>query len=113
MIRRADVRRYLLLSIVSLLVLLLIMLFSSPIKNIIFALPFFAVLFVFLLSLGHLLTYLRRGEVTPKSRSWIVIISVFAVLLLMFKSAQSLSWVDAVILVLVVLGLLFYTSRRV
>ena len=32
--------------------------------------------------------------------------------LLMFRSAQSLSWVDGIILVLIGFGLAFYISRR-
>jgi hypothetical protein len=30
----------------------------------------------------------------------------------MFRSAQSLNWVDAVILLLIAFGLVFYISRR-
>lgn len=96
----------------SFLAIWLIVLLTSPIKNIAFAVPFFAALFVFLVSVAHLFLYLRWGEVSPRARSRILIISIFIVLLTMFKSAQSLNWIDALILLLVLGGLLFYSSSR-
>jgi peptidoglycan/LPS O-acetylase OafA/YrhL len=104
------------LSLISLLLSLLVLAalvgFTSPISNISYALAFFAVAFWFLVSLGHLLIYLRRGKLGAKSRGRIVIVSVFLVLLMMFSSSQSLNWVDGLILLLVLGGLLFYSSRR-
>lgn len=99
-------------SVVSFLAVLTIMLSTSPIDKIGFAIVFFAVFWALLVSLGHLLIYLRRGQVTPKARNRILIVSIFVMLLVMFRSAQSLSWIDALILLLVVAGLLFYSSRR-
>ena len=99
-------------SAISLLGLILLIGMTSPVKNIGFALVFFTILFVFLVSFGHLLIYFRRGELGPKSRGRVVIFSVFTVLLLMLGSSQSLNWVDGLILLLVLGGLLFYSSRR-
>ena len=99
-------------SLASLAVLVVLIGFTSPIDNISYALAFFGVAFWFLVSLGHLLIYVRRGQLGPKSRGRIVIVSVFAVLLMMFSSSQSLNWVDGLILLLVLAGLLFYSSRR-
>jgi len=59
-----------------------------------------------------MLVYFQSGQVTPKSKYRIFIISIFLLVLAMFRSAQSLSWVDALVLLLVTVGLLFYSSRR-
>ncbi|HEY5549626.1 MAG TPA: hypothetical protein VIK37_00225 [Candidatus Saccharimonadales bacterium] len=112
MTRAGKVKLSFFFSVLSLLGLILLMGMTSPIKNISFALVFFVVLFLFLVSFGHLLIYLRKGQLGPKSLSRIVIFSVFLVLLLMFSSSQSLNWVDGLILLLVLGGLLFYSSRR-
>ena len=112
MTRGGKIKLSLLISVISLLGLVLIVGLTSPITNISFALVFFGLLFLFLISSGHLLIYIRRGELGPKSRSRIVIASVFLVLLLMFSSSQSLNWVDGLILLLVLGGLLFYSNRR-
>ncbi len=85
---------------------------TSPVNNIAYTIVFFAAFFTLLASLGYFLTYLRRGKITPKSRVRILIVSTFIMLVLMFRSAQSLSWADALVLLLVAAGLLFYSSRR-
>ncbi|HLG90651.1 MAG TPA: hypothetical protein VI336_00590, partial [Candidatus Saccharimonadales bacterium] len=84
MSRRQKIKLSLFFSVISLLGLIFLLGLTSPIKNISFALVFFTVLFLFLASFGHLLIYSRRGELGPKSRSRIVIFSIFVVLLLMF-----------------------------
>lgn len=112
MTRAGKIKLSLFFSVISLSALLLLTGLTSPIKNIGFALVFFAVLFVFLVSFSHLLIYFRRGKLGPKTRGRIVILSVFIVLLMMFSSSQSLNWVDGLILLLVLGGLLFYSSRR-
>jgi hypothetical protein len=110
--RPQKIKFWLFLSVMSFLVILLTMLLTSPIDKIGFAILFFAAFFGLLISLGHLLIYLRRRQLGPKTNGRIVIVSIFIVLLVMFRSAQSLSWVDALILLLVIGGLLFYSSRR-
>lgn len=112
MTRGSKVKLSFLFSLMSFLGLLLLIWFTSPIENISFALVFFAILFVFLVSFGHLLIYARKGQLGPKSRGRLTIFSVFIVLLLMFSSSQSLNWIDGLILLLVLGGLLFYSSRR-
>jgi len=112
MTRAGKTKLSLFLSVISFSAIILLMGLTSPVRNISFALVFFAILFVFLVNFGHLLIYLRKGQLGPKSRSRIVILSVFVVLLLMFSSSQSLNWVDGLILLLVLGGLLFYSSRR-
>lgn len=94
------------------LVALLVMLLTSPARSIGFTLVFFAAFFGLLVGLGHLIIYIRRGEMSRQARGRIIILSVFLTLLLMFRSTQSLNWIDALILILVVAGLLFYSSHR-
>lgn len=110
--RRIKIKFWLFLSVISFIVILLTMLLSSPIDKIGFVILFFAGFFALLVSLGHLLIYLRRGQLGPKTHGRIAIISIFIILLVMFRSAQTLNWVDALILLLVIGGLLFYSSRR-
>ena len=82
-------------------------------ENIAFTAIFFVLLLAILISLGYSLFYIRRG-VAPsvKSRFRIVILAIFIVTALMFRSAQSLNMIDVLILILVALGLLFYSSKR-
>ena len=96
----------------SFLCLALLGLFTSPVKNIAFAVAFFISLLVLLVSLGYLVTNIQSGQVSRKSRGRIIITAIFILLLLMFRSAGSLSWVDGVVLLLIVGGLLFYGSHR-
>jgi hypothetical protein len=112
MTRAVKVKLSLFFTLVSFGALVLLTGLTSPVSNIEFALVFFGLLFVFLISFGHLWVFLRKGQLGPKSRGRIVIISVFVVLALMFSSSQSLNWVDGLILLLVLGGLLFYSSRR-
>jgi len=88
------------------------MAFTSPVKNISWAVAFFIGLGVFLVSVGYTMVYLQAGVMRPQYRLRIAIITIFILVLLMFRSAQSLSWVDGLVLVIITLGLLFYTSRR-
>ncbi len=99
-------------SLISFVALISIMLFTSPAKNITSAIPFFAVLVLFLISIGHGLVYLRRPLIGRRGHNRIAIISVLITLMLMFRSAQTLNWIDALILLLVAFGLLFYSSKR-
>ena len=96
----------------SFLSLLAIILLSNPLDNVSYAILFFAVLLILLLSLGHLLLGLSGHRAGRKARSRIAIISVLLITLLMFRSADSLNWIDLVVVVLLGLGLLFYSGRR-
>lgn len=85
---------------------------TNPVDNIIYTALFFGLALVFLVSLGHFMVRLQTGEVSPKNRYRITALSLIFLILLMFRSAQSLSWVDGIILVLIGFGLVFYISRR-
>lgn len=89
-----------------------IMFFTNPIENISYAVVFFVVLFILLLSLGYLWLSMRRERASATLRSKIVIVSILAVVFVMFRSAGSLNWVDLLVLAMLSLGLLFYSSRR-
>jgi peptidoglycan/LPS O-acetylase OafA/YrhL len=112
MLRSRKIKLSLISSVLSLVALTLLIGLTSPIDNVSFGVGFFGGGFWLLVSLGHLLIYVRRGKLGPKSRGRIVIFSVFLVLVMMFSSSQSLNWVDGLILLLVLAGLLFYSSRR-
>jgi len=100
------------LTLLSFVALALLMSFTNPVDNVIYAALFFGLALVFLLSLGHFLVRLQTGEVSSKNRYRIVALSLIFLTLLMFTSAQSLSWVDGIILVLIGFGMVFYISRR-
>ena len=86
---------------------------TSPLENIAFTAVFFVLLLILLISSGYSLLYIRRGVApSAKSRFRIVILAVFIVIALMFRSARSLNLIDILILILVSLGLLFYSSKR-
>jgi hypothetical protein len=110
--KRKHVRLPAALAAGSFLCLALIMSLTSPVKNIAWAVAFFASLMVFLLSAGYAAVYLQAGQMQPVYRYRIIILSVFTLIILMFRSAQSLSWLDGLVLVIITVGLLFYTSRR-
>lgn len=99
-------------SLASLLALVLLMSLTNPVDNIIYTVLFFGLALVFLLSLGHFIVRLQTGEVSSKNRYRIVALALIILILMMFRSAQSLSWVDGIILVLIGFGLVFYISRR-
>jgi len=92
--------------------LLLIMLLSDPVQNVSYTLLFFAVLLILLLGLGYFLMALKSGRISPKSRSRVMITSILIVIILMFRSAGSLNWVDTLVILLLAGGLLFYSGRR-
>ena len=92
--------------------MVLLMLLTSPVKRVGFAVVFFAALFVSLVSFGYLIIRIWGGETNAKNRYRVVVISLFIVISLMFRSAQSFNWADALIVVLVTFGLLFYGGRR-
>lgn len=89
-----------------------LMLTTNPTQNIIYAAGFFGLLLVFLISFGYWFVGWQVGEVRSKNRYRIIAVSLILIILLMFRSAQSLNWVDGVILLLIGFGLAFYISRR-
>lgn len=100
------------LALTSFLGLVILMLSTNPIDKIIYAVFFFGLALIFFISFGYLIVRLQAGEISPKNRYRIVAVSLIILTLIMFRSAQSLNWVDAVILVLISFGLVFYISRR-
>lgn len=96
----------------SFLCLALIALLTDPVTSVVYIILFFGALFIFLLSFGYLLVHLRKGAVSMRNRYRIFIFSVFLIVLLMFRSSQSLSVIDVLILILITLGMAFYSSRR-
>jgi len=96
----------------SVLALFLLMLLTSPVNKIGYAVVFFAIILMTLVSLGYLIVGIWGSKVGAKNRYRILVISLFIVICLMFRSAQSLNWIDALIVLLVTFGLLFYGGRR-
>ena len=100
------------LALASFLALVILMISTNPIDKIIYAIVFFVLAMVFMISFGFFFIGLQKGAVGIKDRFRIMAISLIVLTLLMFRSAQSLNWVDALILVLICFGLGFYISRR-
>jgi len=96
----------------SFIVLALLMVLTSPADKITYAMFFFLFLLVFLLSGGYWLVAHIRGGVSNTARYRLFIFSLLITVLLMFRSAQSLDWVEIVVLVALTSGLLFYGNRR-
>ncbi len=95
----------------SFLLLLLLMALTSPVKAIGWTIIFFILVVVFLVSLGFLAVGYKKAPSRQASQQ-IVSLSFLVVLLIMFRSAQSLSWADFGVLVLTTFALLFYLRRR-
>jgi hypothetical protein len=96
----------------SFLVLLLLGLATSPLKNAGWSLVFFIFLLLFLVNSGQLILYLHNGGMSARARYRLIIISLFIVVVLMFSSLQALNWVDGLVLLLIGFGVVFYSSRR-
>jgi hypothetical protein len=101
-----------LLALASLAGLAILMSSTSPIDNIIYAALFFFLALIFLISLGLFAVRLQTGEISAKNRYRVISVSLVLLILLMFRTAQSLSWVDGIILILIGFGLVFYISKR-
>jgi len=86
--------------------------FTDPLNSVGVAVIFFVTLMIFLAGLGYIVTLIQSGQVSPKSRQRIFGLSIFLVVLLMFRSVGSLSWVGGLILLLIAGGWFFYVSRR-
>src|SRR5260221_710376 len=81
--------------------LAILMATTNPIDKIIYAVAFFGLALVFLISFGHWVVRLQVGEVSAKNRYRIIAVSLIILTILMFRSANSLNWVDGVILALI------------
>lgn len=96
----------------SFVVLLLLMALTNPADKIAYAMFFFLFLLIFLTSGGYWLTQHTRGGVSYKARYRIFVLSLLVTVLLMFRSAQSLGWLEIIVLIALTSGLLFYGGRR-
>jgi hypothetical protein len=105
-------RRSFWLALLSFLALIALMLLTNPVDKIIYAVFFFALALVFMISFGFFFIGIQKGTVGTKDRFRVIALSLVILTLLMFRSAQSLNWVDALILVFICFGLGFYISRR-
>jgi hypothetical protein len=105
-------RRSLWMAVLSFAALAALMITTDPLDKIIFAFVFFLLALIFLISFGYLIVGVQTGEISSKNRYRIIALSLLVLTLIMFRSAQSLNWVDAVILLLIAFGLVFYISRR-
>jgi amino acid permease len=110
--KRQHLFRPAIFAVVSLLGILLCAILTDPLSNIAYIVLFFILLFVFFVSVGHLIVFLRSGNLTNRRRYRIFVLSTLALIVLMFLSAQSLSLVDFLILILIAFGVLFYGARR-
>jgi hypothetical protein len=108
----ANHRRSFWLALTSFLALVIIMLSTNPVDKIIYAVVFFVLALIFMISFGFFFLGVQKGAVGTKDRFRIIALSLVILTLLMFRSAQSLNWVDALILVFICFGLGFYISRR-
>jgi hypothetical protein len=110
--KRQHLFRPAIFAVASLLGILLCATLTDPLSNIAYIVLFFILLFVFFISVGHLIVFLRSGNLTNRGRYRIFVLSTLALIVLMFLSAQSLSLVDFLILILIAFGVLFYGVRR-
>lgn len=91
--------------------LLVLALLTNPINQVGVIFVFFCLVLTFFISLGLVLTGKSKNSLT-KRRYKITMLSIFVVILLMFRSTQSLGLTDVTILILTVSGLFFYISRK-
>jgi hypothetical protein len=89
-----------------------ISLLTNPSANIAFTILFFVLLYILFFSLLCGVAILQFGTVSGGLRRRLLLISTFAVVFLMMLSTGSLSFVDFLILLLIVAGLYFYLGRR-
>ncbi|HET7528677.1 MAG TPA: hypothetical protein VFJ84_00405 [Candidatus Saccharimonadales bacterium] len=99
-------------ALASLVAMIILAVSTNPVDNVIYSTIFFGLALVFMISLGFFLVRLQTGALSHKNRYRTVAISLLLIVLLMFRSARSLSWVDGIILVLIGFGLVFYISMR-
>ena len=85
---------------------------TSPINKIGWAMLFFLLLLVFLISFGYLITTIQFGRVSSRAKIRIVMVSTLLLVVIMLRSVQSLNLVDLLVVALIGFGLLFYSNRR-
>jgi len=111
MLKRSRTRAGL-LALLSLAAMIILMISTNPVDNVIYSALFFGLALVFMISLGFFLVRLQTGQLSSKNRYRTVSLSLILLVLLMFRSARSLNWVDGIILILIGFGLVFYISKR-
>lgn len=105
------IRLPLLISLGSLFFLSIIVIFTDPVQNALWAVLFFLGLSVFLISLANLIFIAQGRELSRGPRRATILLICFIVISLMLRSAGALSLSGLAVLVLVVLGAGFYFSR--
>jgi uncharacterized membrane protein YbaN (DUF454 family) len=98
-------------TLASLIFLLVFVATTNPLNNVSYIIIFFVGLLAFLLSFGSFVVSVQPGP-AGRNRYKVMILSLFIIILLMFRSSQSLSLVDGLVLVLIIFGLWFYIDRR-
>lgn len=111
MLRRSRTRAGL-TALASLTAMIILMMSTDPVSNVIYSTLFFGLALIFMISLGFFLVRLQTGQLSSKNRYRTVTVSLILLVLLMFRSARSLNWVDGIILALIGFGLVFYISKR-
>lgn len=101
-----------LISVGSFLFMLIFMMLTSPVQTVGYSIVFFVSFAIFIISLGYLFTYLQSGVISGRARYRILIISFLTLIAVMLRSSQSLNLVDAIVLILITVGLLTYSGRR-
>lgn len=96
----------------SFLCLVLCMLLTNPVSSLAILFLFFISLLIFLISFGYTLLFFLHGSVDFRSKNKVYIYSLILVAILMLRSANSLTIIDLLILLLICFGLVFYTLRR-
>ena len=96
----------------SLIFIIILVLSTDPVQNIGWAILFFGLAFIFLISFIGATFKLQKGKLTPDIRHRITLVSSFIVICLMLRSAGSLSPADMLVLLLIFSGSIFYFSRR-
>ena len=97
----------------SFLCILGLVLFTNPVSNLGLSMLFFLAFWVLTISVGYLITIALRGGVGVKAQARIVIVGILLTLLIMFRSSSALGWFEGLILLLITIGLIFYSSRRI
>jgi hypothetical protein len=96
----------------SFLCLLAITMTKNPTQSVGIVMVVFLLLMVIIFCLGYILLILRAGSVGRRGLQKLAIFSIGLIFALMLKSADSLNVIDAIVLFMITIGLLFYSGRR-